>query len=295
VFAVDAVTFLLSGALVATIGFGRQRLTPERQKRSRFDWRAPLRDLVDGVVFVARDRRVRPIILGMSLALFGSGMLVVLGRSFASDVLAADEAGFFALLTALGTGAAAGIIVLSFYEDRIIHRDAAFGISLTITGIALAVAATVDTVAGAMGWLVVMGLGAGSAYVTGFTHLHEQVEDDLQGRTFAALFSLMRVGLLVSMAVAAPAAEYLDGRLAAPFENATRDLLFLGGMITTVAGAGTLWSLRHLFTHPKMTAEGLESLHAAGRFFFRRRGGRGMTNGDPVEAPPPRQPGGDDD
>lgn len=266
VFLFNAVSFLLSGLIISFIQLegdgGKARERPDTDRR---DWKAPLRDIADGVAFVARDRRVRPIILGMSGALFGGGMLIVLGRAFAADVLRADEAGFFALLTALGTGAALGITVLSIYGDRLQHRDAVFGVSLSIAGIALMAAAVIKTVAGGMGWLTVMGLGAGAAYVTGFTHLHEQTEDELRGRTFAALFSLMRVGLLLAMAVAAPASELLDGVLPRPFQNATRDILFLGGVIILSAGAGTLWSIRSQLPPPEVTEEGIRPVVAIRR------------------------------
>jgi len=278
VFFVDSVSFAVSGLLVLSIAFAPRRLDPGRQRSSRFDWRAPLRDLWEGVVFVARNSKVRPIVIGMSVALFGGGMLIVLGRTFAAETLQADEAGFFAVLTALGTGAAIGIIALSIYEDRIVRRDLAFAVSLLVTGAALMSASLVKTVPGAMAWLTVMGLGAGSAYVTGFTHLHEQVDQDLQGRTFAALFSLMRIGLLLAMTVAAPAADLLEGVLPSPLDNATRDLLFLGGLIVILAGFATLWTLRDTFHWPKLGREGLESMDAAGRAFFRLRSVRRRNN-----------------
>jgi dTMP kinase len=297
VFAVDSLTFLVSGLLVmsiATVGGGKA--VAARKPGGKRDWRGPLQDLVEGVVFVAKNAEVRSVVLcmsvalfggvvlGMSVALFGGGMLIVLGRTFSADVLRADEAGFFAMLTALGTGAAAGIIGLSVYGDRILRRDVTFGASLVVSGIALAAASLVSTVAGAMAWLFVMGIGAGAAYVTGFTHLHEQVEDELRGRTFAALFSLMRIGLLVSMAVAAPVADLLEGR--SPTGNATRDILLLGGIVVFSAGAGVLWSLRHTFRRPKLTAEGLESMDAAGRALLRWRLVRRRNDDGPLDEHP---------
>jgi len=262
-FAADSLTFFISGLLMLSVPIVAAAVSEERLSVSRFDWRAPLRDFVDGVRFVALNPMVRPVIVGMSVALFGGGMLVVLGKGFSDETLNAGAAGFFALLFALGTGAAVGVVLLSIYGDRFFRRDVLFGVALTVTGVGLAAAALIKTVAGGMGWLAVMGLGAGSAYVTGFTHLHEQVEDDMRGRTFAALFSLMRVGLLVSMVVATNLVAVIPGG------DPARVILFAGGLIVLAAGAGTLWTVRAAFGRPKLSPEGRESIEAAGRAFFR--------------------------
>jgi dTMP kinase len=273
-FSLDSLTFILSGLLVLTIAMPPQEVGAERQRRSRFDWRAPLRDFWDGIKFVASTGAVRGVILGMSLALFGGGMLIVLGKAFAEDTLNADATGFFALLFALGTGAAIGMTALTVYGDRLWRRDASFGASLLITGVGMGAASLVQTVAGGMGWLFVMGFGAGASYVLGFTHLHEQTDDEVRGRTFAALFSLMRVGLLVAMLVATYLEGLLTGRFGSPFDDPSRMILLGGAFVVMVAGGGMLWSVRAVFLHPKPSAEAIQSLEAAGRAFrtFRRDG-----------------------
>ena len=269
-FAADSVTFLASGLLMLTVALPHVKVADERKAVSRFDWRAPLRDFTDGIKFVAKNSAVRPIILGMTVALFGGGMLIVLGKAYAEDTLGADSAGFFGLLFALGTGAAVGVVGLSVYGDRLLRRDVLFGVALTVTGIGLVAASLISTIAGGMGWLTVMGLGAGSAYVTGFTHLHEQTDDALRGRTFAALFSLMRVGLLGSMVVATNAEGLLKGTVSDP----TRMLLLGGGIIVVVSGGALVWGKREALGRPKLSPEGRESIDAAGRAFSRFRIGR---------------------
>ncbi len=46
-----------------------------------------------------------------------------------------------------------------------------------------------------------MGIFAGSVYVLGFTLLHENVEEQLRGRVFSALYTLVRFCLLLSITV----------------------------------------------------------------------------------------------
>lgn len=270
-FALDSVTFILSGLIILTIPIADQVIPDERRRRSRFDWRAPLADFVAGLKFVGKTKQVRGVIVGMAVALIGGGMLIVLGKDFAETTLRADTAGFFGLLFALGTGAALGMLALTAYGDRVLRRDIAFGFTLVVTAVGMIAAALAATVAGAMGWLALMGFGAGGSYVLGFTHLHEQTTDDMRGRTFAALFSLMRVGILVSMIVATNAQAVLQ-RAGSPFDNPARTVMIGGGLLVLASGLTMVWSLRHHFLNPKPSPEAVESIEAAGRAF--RRFGR---------------------
>jgi dTMP kinase len=243
-FLLDSCTYLASAAIISTLPSQRRVLSDERRRRGRVDLAAPLRDLRDGVVFVATHPRVRPIVVAMTVALAGGGIVVVLGKPFAQGVLDAGTAGFPALLTAFGLGAGLGIVLVTVFGPRVQHKDVSFSVSLLVTGFALGAAGLVKTIFGGVGWIAVMGFGAGSAYVLGFAHLHEQVIDEVRGRTFAALFSLMRIGLLTSMAIALPLAELFDDLLPGLLSNGSRVVLIVGGTVMFAAGLVTLWSLR---------------------------------------------------
>jgi hypothetical protein len=97
-------------------------------------------------------------------------------------------------------------------------------------------------------WVAVMGIFAGSVYVLGFTLLHENVVDELRGRIFSALYTLVRLCVLLAMAVAPLLADVLDGvsdrlvggeihlgiEVSVPGVRLT---LWLAGLIMLVAGA----------------------------------------------------------
>ena len=68
--------------------------------------------------------------------------------------------------------------------------------------------------------------------------------DEVRGRTFAALFSLLRIGLLTSMMLALPLAGFLDGLLPGLLASGTRDVLLVGGATMLTSGLLTLWSVR---------------------------------------------------
>lgn len=242
-FLLDALTYIASALILTTLPPHIRRERRPGQKR-RFSLMAPLRDIWEGIAFVASHRRIRSVVLAMTVALAGGGIIVVLGKPFATNVLGAGTVGFPALLTAFGLGAGAGIVGVTIWGTRFQYKDVIFALALLITGVSLAAAAFVKTLFGGVGWIGAMGLGAGSAYVLGFAHLHEQADDELRGRTFAALLSLMRIGLLTAMMVAIPLANLFDGVLPGLLSHGSRVVLLVGG--TTILGSGivTLWSVR---------------------------------------------------
>ena len=244
-FAIDAVTYIASALIITTLPSQKRLLSNERKRRGRLNLMAPLRDLKDGVVFVTTHKVVRPVVAAITVALAGGGIIIVLGKPFADQVLMAGDAGFPALLTAFGLGAGAGIVLVTIFAPRFVYKDVLFGVALVLTGLSLGAAGFVKTIFGGVGWIFPMGIGAGAGYVLGFAHLHEQTKDEVRGRTFAALFSLMRIGLLASMAVALPAAELLSGLLPGLLEEGSRLVLILGGLLIMFAGLATLWTVRN--------------------------------------------------
>src|SRR5205807_2568219 len=56
-----------------------------------------------------------------------------------------------------------------------------------------------------------LGLCAGAVYVLGFSILQANVEDELRGRTFATLYTLIRFCLLLAFTVAPVLSTVLDG------------------------------------------------------------------------------------
>ena len=279
-FTFDALTFLLSAFLVARIAIPRPEVAEYRKAKGALDWRAPLRDLADGVRFVIGDPGVRNVIVGMATALFGAGIFFILGQPFSRDVLGGGNSGFGVLITALGSGVGGGMLVLATVGSRIGRRDLTFAISLILTGAAITMVTTMSSVFAAAGWLFLAGIGAGSSYVMGFTHLHERVDDEMRGRTFAALYTLARTSLLISIALGGVAASALDGILPAPFDNGIRNALAIGGAIVLSAGLVTLWNLRRTLSSPEFSEETYRTLKDASDAFTSVRGRRRSKEDD---------------
>ena len=279
-FLLDACTYTVSALILTTIPTMKRSLPDSRKSRGRFNVLAVLGDLRDGVMFVARNRRVRSVVLAMTVGLAGGGIIIVLGKPYARQVLAAGDTGWPALLTAFGLGAGLGIVLVTIFGPRLTHKDVSFGIALLVTGFSLAGAGFIKTILGGVGWISIMGFGAGSTYVLAFAHLHEQVEDEIRGRTFAALFSLMRIGLLTSMMVALPLASLLDGLLPGLLSDGRRMVLLTGGTVIFFSGALTMWNLRTLIREVIESTERPEVEAATAAFRSYRKAARGA---DPDE------------
>lgn len=88
---------------------------------------------------------------------------------------------------------------------------------------------------------VVLGSCAGLAWVTGFTTLGTEVDDEVRGRTFAFVQSLVRI-TLISVLAAAPLIAAAIGRHAFHFGsivlhfNGAAGTLLLGGLFALVIG-----------------------------------------------------------
>lgn len=272
----DSLTFFVSAVLVLTLPTMASKLPSKAKQVGAV--KGTIGDIAAGVRFLWKSKSVRRIILSMTAALFGGGTVIILGIEFVEKVLSADTEGFFAVVTALGVGAAVGIAGVSFYADRLVRRDLVFAIAVGVTGVGLAAAALTSTVFGASAWLLTMGVGAGAAYVMGLSHLHEQVTDDMRGRVFAALFALMRIGLFVSMGIAVP----IEGALErAGVRAPTRVVLVAGGVTILAAGLTTLWGIRHVFAGPKLSPDARAILEQAAR--ATGRGGRARVDSDTDE------------
>ena len=102
----------------------------------------------------------------------------------------------------------------------------------------------------------------------------------MRGRTFAALYTLARTSLLISIALGGVTAATLDGVFPAPFDNGIRIALAIGGPIVLSAGLATLWSLRATLSSPEFSEETYRTLKDASDAFTSVRGRRRSSEDD---------------
>ena len=197
----DGVTFLVSALLISTLPIlARPQAEREEARRRRLDFGGGVRDLRDGWQFILTSPVVRAVLVSLTTGMFGGGLLIPLGEIYATDVLEAGNAGFGVMLFALGAGVGLGVALLSVLQHRLdIQR--AFVASVATAGVSLAVAATLSELNPVLAFVFVLGIAAGGVYVLGFTILHESVADELRGRIFSALYTMVRFCLLLAIAL----------------------------------------------------------------------------------------------
>src|SRR5581483_4069384 len=238
----------------------RERLAPTGEG----GFRATLRDLREGWRFMFTDPLVRGVMLALGTGLVGGGMVVPLGDEFSRRVLGGGPAGFGLLLSGLGFGVAAGVLALSALHKRV-PKASLFTAAVLAAGVSLLVGASMSSVAPAVAAVFPLGVCAGAIYVLGFTILHESVADELRGRIFSSLYTLVRFCLLLSFALGPVLADRL-GALSNRLLHGRADLagftvglsgvrvtLWLAGAIIVAAGCLSVLSVR-------LGADGLASV-----------------------------------
>ncbi len=261
----DAMTFLVSAAIVYRLAIPhRERPAGDR----RIDWTETFREIKEGLQFVGKHALVRGVMLGLGVGLIGAGAMIPLGPSFAQEVLNGGAAAFGVLMTALGFGAAIGVVTLLWLQGRL-PRITVFCYAVIGTGGFLVLAASFSALAPAALMIGCVGACAGTTYVTGFTVLQESVPDELRGRTFATLYTVVRLCLLVSLTISPLWADFWDWVTQAimgsdqslsigPYTYAlpgVRIALWGGGIITFVAGFFAWRSIRRAERHAAETGE----------------------------------------
>ena len=230
---VDGGSFLLSATLIS-----RLRL-PETERRSRPHVPAAQtwREIKDGLGFIRSNPLVRGVMIGLAGGLIGGGAIVPLGPSVATEVLHGGGAAFGLLMAALGVGAAIGVVTLLWLQRRL-PRQGVFTISVVATGGSIIAVASMASLGPAVVLVAALGAGAGCAYVTGFTMLQESVSDDMRGRTFSTLYTIVRVCLLLSLTIS----PFIAGALNAISQHAVNGRARIGGFHISLPGARlALW------------------------------------------------------
>jgi dTMP kinase len=209
-FSFNAATFVVAAAIIWTLPIPRrERAARSESSERRFDAAATVREVREGWSFIFANPVVRAVNVGLATGLVGGGMLIPLGSIFAEEVLGAGDAGYGSLVTALGVGVALGVLAITMLQRRL-PKERTFTLAVLAAGFALVLAASSSTLTPAVLAVGVIGVCAGTVYVLGFTLLHEQVDDEMRGRIFTSLYTLVRLCLLFAMTVGPLLTELLD-------------------------------------------------------------------------------------
>lgn len=269
----DAFTFMVSAAIVATLAIPRG----ERFAR-RLDLRQVWKDFAEGLRYVKGHQMIRPWVLGIGAVFAGIGSFLAVAVFYVTTVLGAGSAGFGFTVTTLGIGLGAGF-ALAGVASRLVPKDILFSAALFGLGVSMVAFGSVSTLATAALIGVALGAFGGFAYPSGLTLVQENVPDELRGRTLASLYSVVRLALVGSLALA-PFLVKVVGDHEINFRGQTLDLsgsrtvLWLGGGVILAAGGVTSTAVRARRRRPLVPAPGI---------FFVFEGGEGAGKTTQIE------------
>jgi dTMP kinase len=191
----NALTFVVSAVTIVMLT--ELRRTP----REAISSPSVLKSIWEGWRFLGQTRVVRGIVFGMTGAFVAGGVVVGLGPSYVKTTLRGDGAGWGAAFAAIFFGLAIGMF-LGLRVLRGFSRRRLFGLSIMFAALPLALIAVIPNLVVVIILVIVLGMCAGVAYVTGYTVVGLEVDDDTRGRTFAFLQSAIRVILFAAIAIA---------------------------------------------------------------------------------------------
>lgn len=191
----NALTFLVAAAVIWRLPSisGRRASGPDARPESF------LGSLRRGFSFAGHTPLVRGLVVGITGAFAAAGVIIATGQAYANALGGGDAAYgllFGAVFIGLGLGIALGPSVA---HD--LARERIFGIAIVGAGLMVVVMSWTSTLWVALLLVVLMGFFAGIAYLAGFTLLGTEVQDEVRGRTFAIVQSLVRAALILSLAV----------------------------------------------------------------------------------------------
>ncbi|MEV4758124.1 MFS transporter [Micromonospora sp. NPDC049559] len=203
--------------------------------------------LRDGASYLRGTPLVRGLLLGMMGALAAGGAVVGSAQPYALSLLG-GQAAFGLLLLAAFLGLVVGILAAPRLAQRVTH-DRLFGLAVVAAGGMLVLVALSPHLAVSLAAVVVVGAGAGTAFLTGVTIIGSRVEDAMRGRVNALYQSMLKVVLGCSVALT-PLLVTLIGRRHVTLWghefllDGTRPVILGAGLLAALAGAAAYRQMR---------------------------------------------------
>ena len=233
-FVLDALTYLLSAVLIASVRLPKR--APREKRKLTFTRVVGITDTIEGARYVNRRPRVLALLLVKPAWGLGGGILTLLAvfgeRIF--PIRNSPALGIGILFAARGIGTAIGpIVARRISGEGKARMQISIGISFLIGGIGYIAFGSATTFALALIVLGIAHTGGSILWVFSTVLLQRDVEDNFRGRVFAAELALLTLTMAVS--------NYATGELLDRFRLSPR-------MVTIGIGAffllpGVAWFL----------------------------------------------------
>jgi hypothetical protein len=209
-FLLNAASFLASAWCIARI----QLPVGVQPSRSAFSSVRPWHDYTAGL----RYMRATPLIFGIGLISVGwasgGGAAQILFTLFGETIFQRGPAGIGLLWGMAGLGLVPGAMAANWMAHRISHATFKHTISIAylLHGSAYVLFALAPTFASACWWMFVSRFAMGISHVLTSGHLMRHVTNDYRGRVFATIESWSWTTMLISMAIAGIASDFVSPR-----------------------------------------------------------------------------------
>jgi MFS family permease len=180
-YAINAVTFLLSAALILRIP---ARLLQVAQAATEGHWR----DVAEGLKLIRSSRALLTVLIAWNVGMLGNAGVNVAEVVLAKVSFDAGDFGYGLMLASAGFGLAFGSLSVGAWIE---HRQIAFvyGAGFALMALGIGAAAASPNVWVAAGCVTVSGVGNGIAVVCNALLVQRGAPDRLRGRVFTVLMS----------------------------------------------------------------------------------------------------------
>ncbi|WP_255700228.1 dTMP kinase [Micromonospora sp. NBRC 110038] len=187
----------LATALV--VAFGIKEISQAQAGEAARTEQGVMRQFTEGWKYIGQTPLVRGLVLGIFGAFAGGGIVIGTAKFFAAS-LGAGDAAFYLLFGAMFIGLALGI-GLGPMIVREMSRRRWFGMSIVLASASVLVLAFAVHLSMAMLGAILVGAGAGMAFLAGTTLLGGEVADEVRGRVFAVVQIGTRLVLILAIAL----------------------------------------------------------------------------------------------
>jgi dTMP kinase len=228
---VNSLTFIVSAIAI----YGIKIRAKAAHDGGTFEVRLIGKDVIESFGFLRDHKELRSLLVTIGLAILGGGTIIPVGLVYVQQNLTGggpifEQLEFFERLAAapqtfmlvfLALGMVGGALLVPRMSGRLSLQLLFLG-GVTGFGLSMLGFASVGTygIAGLFG--AAAGFCLATVTVAGNTYVIETVADEIRGRVFTALESVIRVALLVSMVVMAPLGDIAAGIIKGIVES--RDL-----------------------------------------------------------------------
>ncbi|MCU1678958.1 MAG: dTMP kinase [Frankiales bacterium] len=208
-------------------------------------------DIKEGWSFARHSQLIRGLVLGMLGAFAAGGLVAGLAKVFV-QLLGGGNNAFGVMFAFVFLGLAAGMYV----GPRLLRglsRRRLFGLAIVGAGISLCVVAILPNIVLVDIMTLLLGSFAGMAWVTAYTLIGSEVSDEIRGRTWALIQSLVRVDLVLSLAIGPAIAGAIGNkvwRIGFVHITGIPVVLFVAGVLTAFVG---VVAYRSMDDHPQVS------------------------------------------